>query len=52
MPAGRPRYWKPTPRFDCEMATCSNQAFVKVVGRWMCDDCRLKRILDYTEATR
>lgn len=45
----RPCYWKPTPRFDCELPGCSKEAFAKVGGKWMCDDCRLKRILEYAE---
>lgn len=37
------------PRVRCEIGECSNAAFGKVEGRWMCDDCRLERIKDFMD---
>ncbi len=35
------------PRVGCEAGQCSNPAFGKVGGLWLCDDCRIKRIEEY-----
>lgn len=36
-------------RLQCEVGECSNAAFGKVDGKWMCDDCRLERIREFMD---
>ena len=37
------------PQVRCQLGECTNAAFGKVDGLWMCDDCRVERLRDYME---